>query len=202
MRDQPLFESAGRNLFDIDFWFQEDVQDFIRLVLDSDQQYESRWIDLMPESMVEQLFVGPDEFYMAPQGAAGHYSHWGFPPEFCIPALETPIEDLQYNRVDGKGPKLDGKGNIVLDNGTVIPNPDQYVGRRRRELVVGGGAGGGGDGAAGQGLGSLAGAAAAGSVWGGWSEEERERLRTPVRDGGFGYQEYHNRGGEAGGSGR
>lgn len=31
------------NLFDLDFWFTEDVQDFVRLVLDSDQQYESRW---------------------------------------------------------------------------------------------------------------------------------------------------------------
>lgn len=161
-------------------------QDFIKLVLDSDQQYESRWcahdvlrrrvwickpkalrvmmpqtlrssrdlsrfvlrrlchicacrflccrIDLMPESMVEQLFVGKDEWWSAPEKAAGHYSHWGFPPDHCVPALGISLEDLKFSQVDGKGPRLNGRGEPVHANGTVIEdNPDAMYGRRRDE---------------------------------------------------------------------
>lgn len=56
--------------------FTQPVQDFVTLALGSAMQWNARWVDLMVQSMVVELFVREHEFFVAAPGQAKHISHW------------------------------------------------------------------------------------------------------------------------------
>ena len=80
---RPMNLAGNWNLFDIDFWFGDDVQRFIRLVLASDLVRRRRWNELMPETMVAELFVPDDRFLDIFSGKAAHHSFLGGLPPQC-----------------------------------------------------------------------------------------------------------------------
>ncbi len=48
----------------VDFWYQEDVQRFVRLVMRTGAHFRYRWNEQQVQSLIWQLFVPSDNFYM------------------------------------------------------------------------------------------------------------------------------------------
>ncbi|KAG1661350.1 hypothetical protein FOA52_002464 [Chlamydomonas sp. UWO 241] len=51
------------NAFSIDWWFSQDVQDFVQLVLRTGAHIEHRWVDIATETMVRDLFCPLSHFH-------------------------------------------------------------------------------------------------------------------------------------------
>mmetsp|Transcript_39883 Transcript_39883/g.88648 ORF Transcript_39883/g.88648 Transcript_39883/m.88648 type:complete len:381 (+) Transcript_39883:198-1340(+) len=59
-------------IWDLEFWFQEDVQDFVHLVLRSGAHIEHRWVDVSTQSMIINMFIPPHKFHIFRDHTIGH----------------------------------------------------------------------------------------------------------------------------------
>lgn len=91
----PYNLAGNWNLFDLDFWFRKDVQIFVDLVRASHMIWKRRWNELMPQSMIAEMFV-PDEKFLV-LDAARHYSFRGGIPEMCYSVIGVSKEQAVKN---------------------------------------------------------------------------------------------------------
>eukprot|EP00195_Chlamydomonas_chlamydogama_P007824 CAMPEP_0202893478 /NCGR_PEP_ID=MMETSP1392-20130828/3054_1 /ASSEMBLY_ACC=CAM_ASM_000868 /TAXON_ID=225041 /ORGANISM="Chlamydomonas chlamydogama, Strain SAG 11-48b" /LENGTH=325 /DNA_ID=CAMNT_0049577827 /DNA_START=372 /DNA_END=1349 /DNA_ORIENTATION=+ len=75
---QPWEGYAGKciagnyNIWSLKFWFQEDVQDFVHLVLRTGAHIEHRWVDVTTMSIIIDMFVPPEKFHIFTDHNIGH----------------------------------------------------------------------------------------------------------------------------------
>jgi len=59
-------------IWDLKFWFQEDVQDFVHLVLRTGAHIEHRWVDVTTMSIIIDMFVPPEKYHVFEDHDIGH----------------------------------------------------------------------------------------------------------------------------------